>query len=146
MKSTPIYLVSFVLIVGTGLAACQQRSDEPTVGQQVDKAIASVEKGAKEAKSDIKNAVEEAKTAGGKTADKVEASVNDASITAGVNAALARDAHLSALKINVDTQDGRVSLSGKAPNEAARSRATEFASAVKGVLGVDNHLTIEARG
>ena len=141
MKTRSIHIASLLLIAGAGLAGCQQRSEDPTVGQQVDKAIDSAKQGTKEAKNEIKNAVEDAKNAGA----KMEGTVNDASITAGVNVALTKDSTLSALKINVDTQGGRVALSGTAPDEAARSRASELAAAVKGVLSVDNRLTIEAR-
>ncbi|MET0517392.1 MAG: BON domain-containing protein, partial [Burkholderiaceae bacterium] len=59
---------------------------------------------------------------------------------------LAKDSELSALSINVDTRDGRVALKGKAPTLAARDRATQLASAVKGVVSVDNQLVIAPRG
>ncbi len=39
-------------------------------------------------------------------ADKAEASMADATITASIKAELARDPTLSALAINVDTKDG----------------------------------------
>src|SRR3954465_8939633 len=42
--------------------------------------------------------------------------VNGAAITARVNASLARDRDLSAIRIDVDTQDGVVTLSGLAPS------------------------------
>jgi hyperosmotically inducible protein len=144
MNTTSLRIAS-LLLAACGLAACQQRSEDPTVGQKVDKAIESAREGTQDAKTEIKQAAEEAKTAGGQAADKMQASVNDASITASVNAALAKDASLSALKINVDTQAGRVVLRGSAPDEAARQRATQLAAAVKGVVSVDNHLALEAR-
>jgi osmotically-inducible protein OsmY len=59
-----------------------------------------------------------------------------------VNAELAKDTELSALKINVDTSQGRVILRGSAPNEASRERATTLVARVDGVLGVDNQLTV----
>ena len=46
------------------------------------------------------------------------------------------------LKIDVDTDKGRVVLKGKAPDAAARDRATTLASGVKGVTHVDNRLQI----
>jgi len=70
--------------------------------------------------------------------------VADAAITASVNAELAKDAQLSALKINVDTSAGHVMLRGTAPSPDARERATRLAMAVKGVTAVDNQL--EVRG
>jgi osmotically-inducible protein OsmY len=79
-------------------------------------------------------------------AERAGDAIGDAAITASVNAELARDNELSALGINVDTANGRVTLSGNAPNEAARERATQLASAVRGVTSVDNELRVEASG
>lgn len=68
--------------------------------------------------------------------------VEDAAVTATINAELAKDPKLSALKIDVDTSNGRVSLKGKAPDADSRERATQIASAVRGVQSVDNQLQI----
>jgi len=72
--------------------------------------------------------------------------VSDAVITTTVNAELAKDPSLSALKIDVDTTDGRVVLHGSAPTEIARERATTLASNVKGVVSVDNQLVVKGQG
>jgi len=68
----------------------------------------------------------------------------DATITAAVAAELALDKNLSALKIDIETTDGRVALRGTAPSADARDRATLLAEAVKGVRSVDNQLTVVA--
>ena len=68
--------------------------------------------------------------------------VDDAAITAKVNASLARDKDLSASKIDVDTQNGVVTLSGPTPSATAKQRAAEIAHQVKGVISVNNQLTI----
>ena len=75
-------------------------------------------------------------------AEVVANKVGDAAITVAVNAALAKDEQLSALRIDVDTVDGRVLLAGTAPNEAARERATALAQQVEGVRTVENRLAI----
>jgi hyperosmotically inducible protein len=75
-------------------------------------------------------------------ADKVADAVGDAAVTVAVNAELAKDTQLSALRIDVDTLDGRVTLAGSAPNDAARDRATALAQGVKGVKSVDNRLAV----
>ncbi|MEG0558858.1 MAG: BON domain-containing protein [Comamonas sp.] len=49
---------------------------------------------------------------------------------------------MSALKIDVDTQSGVVTLSGTVPSEALKTRAGELAKAVKGVGNVNNNLTV----
>lgn len=132
------------------LTACDRRDDR-TVGQQVDQTVASAEKQAERAKQEMSEAKDRAVAAANNAgeraeaaADKVGDKVADAAITASVNAALARDPNLSALRIDVDTVNGTVSLKGTAPDQAARQRATELASSVKGVTSVDNQL--EVRG
>ena len=70
--------------------------------------------------------------------------VDDATITTKVNAALAADKDLSAVRINVDTKDGVVTLTGPAPTAEAASKATKLAKDVKGVTSVNNQLTVKA--
>lgn len=122
----------------------QQSAAQPTPGQRLDEAIASTEKRAEQAGQALQRQADEARVAAGEMAQKVESKVEDAAITANVNAELAKDSKLSALRIDVDTVDGRVALRGKAPDAASRERATQLALAVKGVRSVDNRL--ELRG
>lgn len=128
------------------LSACQPKPDEPTVGQKVDKAIADADRSAEKTKAELKDMAQDARVAGNDAMNKVETGVGDAAITTSVNAQLAKDAELSALSIDVDTREGRVALKGKAPNMAARDRATQLALGVKGVIAVDNQLVVAARG
>jgi hyperosmotically inducible periplasmic protein len=68
--------------------------------------------------------------------------MGDAGITAAIKSNLAADSELSALKIDVDTANGRVTLKGSAPTAAAAERAVTMAKAVTGVTSVDNQLTV----
>jgi hyperosmotically inducible periplasmic protein len=135
--------------VALGLAACQPKPETPnrdqTVGQKVDGAIASAERKADEMKADAKQATAEVRADAKQAADTAGSAVTDAAITAAVNAKLAADPGLSALRINVDTSSGRVALSGDAPDAAARDRATTLASSVDGVVGVENKLTLQKK-
>lgn len=135
------------------LTACSKADDERTAGQQLDAAIAKTEQTANEVKAEVKSEAEQAKQAAERAtdqmaakatqaADQVGEAVSDAAVTASINAELAKDPGLSALKIDVDTNNGKVLLSGKAPDMAAKDRATRLASAVKGVTSVDNRLEI----
>jgi osmotically-inducible protein OsmY len=87
------------------------------------------------------------RTAGDNTASGDARSANtrmdDLRITASVKADLVKDPDLSALKIDVDTKDGVVTLNGLANDEAAKQRAEKMAAAVKGVREVHNYLTIK---
>ena len=100
---------------------------------------------AKTATNDAAAAVkQDAKDAAATASDKIGDKVDDAMVTASVKAELAKDAGLSALKINVDTDHGRVALRGTATSATARDHAMALAGAVKGVVSVDNQLTVEA--
>lgn len=117
-----------------GLAACgREETVEPTVGQQVDTAIDKAGQMA-----------EQAGDKASQMASQAGEAVSDATITAAVAAELALDKNLSALKIDIETTDGRVALRGTAPSPEARDRATLLAEAVKGVRSVDNQLTVVA--
>lgn len=107
---------------------------------------ADAERAYDNAKQDAKDLGRDASSAARDAADVAGAKVADARITTSVNAELAKDKALSAMSINVDTENGRVALKGTAPTPEARERATVLASAVDGVVSVDNQLTVEKRG
>lgn len=138
------------VVAALGLAACGQRDNHQAAAQSSDQTMAQADQRAdqttpstermrdqaSEAAQDAKSAV---KDAGQKVADKV----SDAVITTTVKAELAKDSNLSAMKINVDTDEGKVLLRGTAPSQQAREHATALAGGVKGVVSVENELTVE---
>ena len=69
--------------------------------------------------------------------------VDDIAITASVSAGLTKDADLSAIKIDVDTKNGAVSLMGPGPSTTARDGATTIAKGIKGVVSVDNKRVVK---
>jgi osmotically-inducible protein OsmY len=70
--------------------------------------------------------------------------IDDASITAQVKVALATHRSTSAIKTNVQTTDGVVTVSGFVKNDAEKSLVGKLVSDVIGVKDVVNNLTIEA--
>ena len=137
-------LVAAVFAAST-LAACDRGSDHRTAGQKVDSAIARAQQKIDNARSDVAQGAAEARRDMKDAAQDAKDAVTDATITASVNAKLASDKELSALRINVDTVEGRVALRGSAPNPAARDRATQIASSVDGVRSVENQLVISSK-
>jgi osmotically-inducible protein OsmY len=111
-------------VAALALLGCQKTDDTQTAGER--------------AGQSMDRATQATKNAGDSAANKM----SDATITTEVNTALAKDPDLSALKIDVDTSNGRVVLQGKAPTPQARERATQLAQGVKGVVSVDNKLTV----
>lgn len=137
------------------IAGCGKTDEDRTVGQQADAAVASAEQKTQSAGSEIRKEVAEARQDAGQAsaelkqraetaANNVADKVQDATITASVNAELAKDADLSALRINVDTVGGKVLLQGTAPNSEARERAARLAANVQGVTSVDNQLQVRS--
>ena len=133
------------LVLAAALSACGKSDDTRTTGQKVDAAVASTERAAAEAKADIKAAAGSVKASSQEAGAVVAETARDIRITAQVKAELAKDPALSALRISVDTIQGRVALDGTAPSAAARAQATALAKAVDGVSSVDNRLKVEAK-
>ncbi len=105
-------------------------------------AAADAQAAANQAGAEIRQEAREVKAEASAAAAKVGDAVGDIATTASVNAKLAADSELSAIKIDVDTKDGVVTLTGPAPNAAAKARATDIAKAVDGVKTVNNNLTV----
>jgi hyperosmotically inducible periplasmic protein len=135
MTRTPKLLaISAAALALFALSACNNREDK-TMGQAVDQSVATANSEMKDAKEAVKDAATNAGVA-----------VTDATITTKINAALVADDQLKALNINVDTKDGKVVLTGAAPDAASLERATTMAKAVEGVVDVDNRLTVQPKG
>lgn len=75
----------------------------------------------------------------GDTAKGVGTVMSDAAITSAVKTKFLADTHVSGLKIDVDTKDGVVTLTGNVP-AAERDRAVTIARETSGVKSVMNHL------
>jgi hyperosmotically inducible periplasmic protein len=148
-------LVVNALSFALALSACSKQDDGKTAGQQVDSALAKTEQAAEQAKAKtesalakagaaVKEATQKAEDSGVAAAGKAGDKLDDMTITAAVSASLGKDPDLSALKINVDTRNGAVTLNGTAPSQAAVDKASAIAKAIKGVSSVDNKLQVKA--
>ena len=68
--------------------------------------------------------------------------VDDSALTAAVKGQLIADQTMQSYKVNVETQNGVVQLTGFVDSDKARSRAAEIARSVNGVKNVRNDLEI----
>jgi hyperosmotically inducible protein len=101
---------------------------------------AEVTKDVKEATAEVKKDVKDA------TADlKLKEMSGDALITAKVKTALIAEPGLSAMKIDVDTDNGIVTLKGTVDSIDKSSRARQLAGSVDGVSSVNNRLIVGGR-
>lgn len=114
-------------ILATALAAgCDRNTPDRTAeraGEKIDQAAAEIKEKA------------------GQTGNKIE----DAAITAKVKMALVGEPGLKALKIDVDTANGVVTLTGAVDTPQSLDRATQVAQAVDGVKSVDNRLNVKSK-
>lgn len=133
------------VVTGTPRAADEAGRAADRVGDAAARTGEAVESAGERAAEATRNAAERAGDAAARGTERAADAVSDAAITASVNAELARDKELSALKIDVDTDNAQVTLKGSAPNQAAAERATRLAHKVDGVKSVDNQLRVESR-
>jgi osmotically-inducible protein OsmY len=78
-------------------------------------------------------------TRGETTGEKID----DASITAQVKGSLLSHRSTSMLKTKVTTNDGVVTVSGQAKNEAEKALVTKLVTDINGVQSVVNNMSIE---
>src|SRR3954470_883212 len=76
-------------------------------------------------------------------ADTTGDTASDAAVTSAVKSKLLADKTVAGTKIDVDTKDGVVTLSGKVHSAAERSEALRVARATSGVKAVRNELVLE---
>lgn len=69
--------------------------------------------------------------------------IDDATVTAAVKSKLMWSKHTDGLATDVDTQWGKVTLTGSADTAAARDLATRLALNTRGVHAVDNRLVVQ---
>jgi osmotically-inducible protein OsmY len=78
----------------------------------------------------------------GRTAGEI---VDDSVITTTINAKIVEDPQLSYMKINVNSTEGHVVLTGFVPNKEAEEKLIKLAQGVKGVKLVKSELKIEEK-
>jgi len=71
--------------------------------------------------------------------------VDDATITTQANAIIIKDPSASYLKIDVDTRQGEVTLSGYVPDKATEDRLVDKIQQVRGVKSVKSMLKIQEK-
>lgn len=137
------------------LSACDRVEEAPTADRTPSSTTAEtpnpgstaarVESQTEAAGARIGEATRDATAAVKSGADTAGDMVKDAAITTAVNAQLAADSSLSALNIDVDTNNGSVILRGTAPDATAKEQATTLAKSIDGVTKVDNQLVVASK-
>lgn len=98
-----------------------------------------------EIKDDTKEKTAKAKDATKDAAGKVKEVTTDAAITTAVKTKLLGDTTVGGLKIDVDTNNGIVTLTGPVHSAAEKAEALRLARTTKGVKSVVDKLNIEPK-
>jgi osmotically-inducible protein OsmY len=143
IKTCLLAASSLALIAVVG---CDKPNPAESAGKQIDQSMQKM--GQK-----VDQVTERAKEQVAKTSDLAKEQVaktgqvlDDTAITAAVKAGILAEPGLKVLKIDVDTKDGLVTLTGSADSSESVQRATQVASTVQGVKSVDNRLAVSSRG
>lgn len=72
--------------------------------------------------------------------------MDNATLTTKVKTALATDAGLRTLKLNVDSSSGTVTINGDVTSQEQHDAVTKVAQGVTGVTTVQNNTTVKAKG
>lgn len=108
-----------------------------------DKLKVEIKDDTKESAAKVKDA---SKKAGEKTKDAASKSgevITDAAITSAVKTKFLADSTVPGLKIDVDTKDGVVTLTGTVKSAAEKAEAVRLAKTTKGVKSVVDKLTVQ---
>ncbi len=127
------------------LGACDRPGDNDTVARDANSTVARVDAQTDAAGARVADASRDAAASVRSGLDTAGDKVKDAAVTTAVNAQLAADSSLSALNIDVDTNNGAVILRGTAPDAVSKDHATDLAKRVDGVSSVDNQLVVAAK-
>ena len=112
------------------------------VREEANEAGREVRDEAREAADASRDLGRDAQAKAGEAADRTGAVLTDAAITAAVKAKFLADTAVSGLKIDVDTNDGVVTMNGMVDNKAEADRAMSLARESDGVKRVVNNLRI----
>jgi len=147
--------LSFLIGVLVGIAG-HWFFTEPRSKTRVDHATEKVQSGATNLKETLKETFDRDKIKdelartgkvirekAGKAGDAISDATANARTTAAIKAKLVRDAGLSAFKIDVDTTDGVVTLSGAVSSHEEISKAIELALETEGVHKVVSTLQVK---
>lgn len=144
MKShPPLQITTLLSLLSAGFLIACSDSSQQAAGEKLDQSVAMAQQKGDEIQSDVKQSAAKLEDQASAMATEAKNAMSDATITAQVNASLAKDPGLSVMKIDVDTTQHKVTLSGTVPDAAASSRATQLAQAVEGVTSVDNQLVVK---
>jgi osmotically-inducible protein OsmY len=134
MKPTMICTTGLMAAAMLALAGCDKPGTPPQSAGPMEKMGQKIDQTAERAKEKTQEASAQA-----------GAALDDGRITAAVKAGILAEPGLKVMMIDVDTRDGKVTLTGSADSSANVQKAEQIASGVQGVKSVDNRLAVSSK-
>lgn len=158
-RAFPALLAALLLPFAFAAAGCERQGNEPeavevTRDAEGDRRLEvdgeAVERNLEQAGEDLQQGAREAGAAIRRGAERIDAEVgpvarqvlDDATITARIKAKLIADPEIQPFHIDVDTLEGRVTLSGKVRSADQRAEAEKLATRTDGVREVLNLIQV----
>jgi len=128
------------------VAGCDKPGPAETVGRNVDQSMEKMGQKVDKTMDQAGQKLDQATDAAKEQAARAGRAIDDTAITAAVKAGILAEPGLKVLKIDVDTKNGTVTLTGSADSPANVQKAAQIASNVEGVISVDNRLAVSSKG
>lgn len=149
VKLAPVLMVLSL----AALAAGCDRADEDRAAQNASQAVRSANQALIKAEAVAREGAREAGQLARKAGDAAKEGaqesgrlLSDGGLTAKVKTALLADDTVPGTRIDVDSDGGVVTLSGRLPTQAQVERALAITRGIEGVERVENRLTVDAAG
>ncbi len=139
MKYTLQGVSALALVAALAMTGCNRTEDVNTTGA-VDSNPTLPDDTAQSPATLPSDTTAEAESMG----DRAVGALDDATVTAKVKAALLATDGISSSDISVETEQGRVILTGRVPDQMQAERAEDVAEGVEGVLAVENRIEVGA--
>jgi hyperosmotically inducible periplasmic protein len=155
MSRTTAWMTIAALACALTAGGCRRTQEgkivvDQDVKQEAEAAGEAAKEGAQEvgqaAKEGLDRAAEATQEGLQRAEERLQPLLDDATVTAKVKTRLAADPEVSALRIDVDTVAGVVTLQGQVTSEAERAEAEKLARGAEGVRDVRNLITVGGGG
>lgn len=131
-------------VLALSLAACEQKPSAENIGKSIDNSVEKANRQIEKAAASAEKKLDQTGATIRETTADAGKVIGDSALTAKVKAALIAEPGLKALKIDVNTVDGIVTLNGIVDTAANRDRAVQVTTGVQGVKSVKDSLVVKA--
>lgn len=141
-------MISGMFILSLVVGACvgvenRNDSNDEVAAEQIERDLERAGEHVDQGLRDLGDAVE-------RTGEEIEEEVgpevrriaSDAGVTARIKARLTADPEINPILIDVDTVNGKVTLTGTVPTQEVKDEAEDLARGTEGVVSVDNMLQV----